>query len=373
MPVAVQQQTAFAQAPKANEPPRPAVAPPPARTKTRNIANYFGYAALAIIAVASYIGYTRYERRQPYEWSGSVEAHTVSVGSRVGGRVKQIAVREGQQVAKDDLLLTLDSSEIEGKMLVAQAEVDAAEAYYEKLSNGALPTEVAQAYARLGAARAATEQAYASASHENAELTRTKTLLATGAVSTAEAQIVTTRARAASAGLAQASARAREEEAALKLLTAGTRPEDVRAARAQLAVARARLAQVNQLLEETKIRAPNNARVESIAVRPGDILKADARAVTLLEAGQLYVRIYIPEPHLGRIRVGQQVPVSVDTFPDRTFKGRVEHINEIGEFTPRRLVTTEDRADEVFAARIGLLEGDTELKAGMAAFIHVPK
>src|SRR5262249_8377824 len=119
--------------------------------------------------------------------------------------------------------------------------------------------------------------------------------------------------------------------------------------------------------------APSRARVEAIAVRPGDLLRADARAVTLLESTELYVRIYVPEPRLGNIHIGQEVPVSVDSFPNRTFRGRVEHINEVGEFTPRRLVTTEERADEVFAARIALLEGDSELKAGMAAFIHVKK
>jgi HlyD family secretion protein len=147
----------------------------------------------------------------------------------------------------------------------------------------------------------------------------------------------------------------------------------VRGARALVAIAKAKLAAVDGQLEELNIRAPKDARIEAIAVRPGDILRPDARAVTILEAGELYVRIYVPEPHLGRIKIGQQVPVSVDSFPKRRFNGRVEHINEVGEFTPRRLITTEERADEVFAARIALLEGEAELKAGMTAFIHVPK
>ena len=76
---------------------------------------------------------------------------------------------------------------------------------------------------------------------------------------------------------------------------------------------------------------------------------------------------------LGQIRVGQNVPITVDSFSKRTFKGRIDHINELGEFTPRKLTTTEDRASEVFGARVALLDGETELRAGMAAFIHVPK
>jgi multidrug resistance efflux pump len=184
---------------------------------------------------------------------------------------------------------------------------------------------------------------------------------------------MTARARAAAASVGQAGARAREEEAALRLLTSGTRAEDLRAARAHLEVTLARLALANGQLEELNIRAPSRGRIEAIPVRPGDILRADVHAVSLLENGQLYVRIYVPEPKLGNIRVGQEVPVSVDSFPNRTFRGRIDHINEVGEFTPRRLITTEERADEVFAARVALLEGDAELKAGMAAFIHVKK
>ena len=331
------------------------------------------FVALAIGCAAAYLSYTQYEIRQPYEWSGAVEARTVGVGSRVGGRVKSVAVREGQQVSKGEVLVVLDASEIEGRRLIAQAEVDAADAFYEKQSNGARPAEVAQAIARVAAARAAADQSYSSTAHEQAELGRLNSLFSKGAVSVSDREAAQTRSRIANATLAQAGARAKEEDAALKLLTAGTRPEDVRAARAQLAVARAKLAQTEQLLEETNIRSPNDGRVQTITVRPGDILRADARAATLLEAGQLYVRIYVPEPHLGKISVGQQVAVSVDSFPKRAFKARIEHINEVGEFTPRRLVTTEERADEVFAARLALLEGDTELRAGMAAFIKLPK
>ena len=85
------------------------------------------------------------------------------------------------------------------------------------------------------------------------------------------------------------------------------------------------------------------------------------------------MRIYVPETQIGHIRYGQEVPISVDSFPGRTFKGMVEHINTVGEYSPRNLQTADERADQVFAARVGLREGRDELRAGMAAFIHVPK
>jgi HlyD family secretion protein len=328
---------------------------------------------VVLVAGGSYAGYSVYERRQPYEWSGSVESRTVLVGSRSGGRVKAVLVREGQQVVAGEALVELESGELDARRLIALADVTAAEAALDKLSNGARPAEVAQAISKLGTARAAEAQAQGRADFTNREFARTDSLFGQRAISAAERDAALGQARAGVGAVREAIARAREEEAALKLLTSGTRPEELRVARAQVDIAKAKLALADAQTSELTIRSPGATRVEAIAVRPGDILRADARALSLLEAGELYVRIYVPEPRLGSIKVGQEVPISVDSFPKRTFKGRIEFISGVGEFTPRRLVTTEERADEVFAAKIALIEGTTELKAGMAAFIHVKK
>jgi hypothetical protein len=79
------------------------------------------------------------------------------------------------------------------------------------------------------------------------------------------------------------------------------------------------------------------------------------------------------ETLLGRLHVNQAVPILVDSFPDRSFRGVVKHINDVGEYSPRNLQTADERADQVFATRVELQEGFTELRAGMAAFIKVPK
>lgn len=143
------------------------------------------------------------------------------------------------------------------------------------------------------------------------------------------------------------------------------------------------------MIDELTIRAPVAARIEALDLRPGDILAPNATAATLLEDEQLYVRIYVPETQIGHIQLDQEVPVSVDSFPSRTFRGVVEHVNDVGEYSPRNLQTADERANQVFAVRIGLREGrdeasaasgtnatapaPDELRAGMAAFIHVPK
>ena len=94
--------------------------------------------------------------------------------------------------------------------------------------------------------------------------------------------------------------------------------------------------------------------------------------VKLLEKdGELYVRIYVPETELGRIAVGQPVPVHVDTFPSEPFAGTVEPITMVGEYSPRNLQTAVERADQVFAAS-GAFPTAPTLPAGIASFIQVP-
>ena len=95
----------------------------------------------------------------------------------------------------------------------------------------------------------------------------------------------------------------------------GARVEDLRAAAAEVAAAKAHVDQLDVALSELAIRAPNAARVESLDLRPGDILAPNAPAATLLEDGQLYVRIYVPETEIGHVHVDQKVPVSVEDCP----------------------------------------------------------
>ena len=171
----------------------------------------------------------------------------------------------------------------------------------------------------------------------------------------------------------QAAARAAEADAAAKLVLAGARVEDLRAAQAQVEAAKARVDQLDVMLAELTIKAPAAARVESLELRPGDILAPNAPAATVLEDDQLYVRIYVPETQIGHVREGMEVPITVDSFGDREFKGKVEHVDARGQYSPRNLQTADERADEVFAVRVGLVDNKGELRAGMAATIHVPK
>lgn len=364
----------------------------------------------ALLALG-YGGYRVYLERKPYEWSGTVEARTISVGSRVGGRIKEVLVREGDAVQAGQVLLTLEPGDYPAQLQQAKAQLAQFQANLDKLKQGARPEELAEARARALTAKAALAQAVQGSRPEEVAAAEARLAVQTVAVEKAKLNAdrvhaldqtgATARVDVDNADMelkgaialrdalqhqldqlkngsrrtevAQAQAREMEQSASAKLVAAGTRIEDLKSAQAQVDGAQGRVDQIQVMIDELNVKAPLPARVETLDLRPGDILAPSATAAVLLEEKQLFVRIYVPETLLGHLKVGQSVPITVDSFPDQRFQGVVEHINGVGEYSPRNLQTADERADQVFATRVGLRSGFDQLRAGMAAFIQVPK
>lgn len=351
--------------------PRPAVSTRKPRVRPRRLI------PLAVVAVAliAWTGYHTWLARQPYTWAGTVEARDIAVGSRVGGRVKEVLVREGDRVEAGQPLVVLEAGDLNAQRLQAEGQLLQAQAALDKMQGHARPESSGEAGARPltgslaeQAARARAELTSAQAALEQAQLEvqRARSLFQQEVKSRSELDT-------AESALRQARATRDARRAQLQELEQGT-SADIRAQQGLVGAARGRLEAIDVALGELTIRAPLAARVESLDLRPGDLLPPNATAATLVEDDQLYVRIYVPETHLGKLRPGSEVPVRVDSFPGRTFKGVVENIASEGEYTPRNLQTPDERAWQVFATRIGLREdGQHQLRSGMAAYISVPR
>ena len=367
-------------------------------------------------AVGAYAYYSRYQADKPYEWYGTIEARTISVGSRSGGRVQEVRVREGDQVEAGQVLLILEPGDLHAKLLQAEGQLAEAQARAALLRAGARPEEIAEARARSAEARASVSEARAGPRSEDIaaakarleasqarlekatiDVERARKLEKQGVIARNEADAAETAVRVAAGEreadrqaldalirgtrpeqVQQAEARANAAAAAAKVVESGSRAEDLRAAEARVTAARGSLMQVQTEIDELTIRAPRAARVEALDLRPGDILAPNATAAKLLEPDELFVRIYVPETQLGHVRPGLEVPISVDSYPGRSFPGVVESVSEQGEFTPRNLQTADERANQVFAARIridasGNGGASAVLRAGMAAAVRVPR
>ncbi|MGZ4983842.1 MAG: HlyD family secretion protein, partial [Chthoniobacterales bacterium] len=253
-------------------------------------------------------------QRQNDSVSGTIEVDEVHVAPRMGGRVEKIFTREGDALHAGQVIMQLDAAELPAQRDLAQAQVDAAS------------RDVESQQAQLEFLRADAKR--------QLELLRSKT------VSPNDSE------RAASAANAQA--------------------KTVEAAQMRVAQAKANLASIETQLNEMNIVAPGDTVLEILSVKVGDVLAPNREVATLIVPSYLWVRVYVPEPWLGRIHIGEEVSVHVDAWSNEQFKGVVEQINRQAEFTPRNVQTVEDRIRQVFGVKVRLENRDDKLRAGMS-------
>jgi HlyD family secretion protein len=164
-----------------------------------------------------------------------------------------------------------------------------------------------------------------------------------------------------------------EADAKRRQLQSGFRKEEIAQAKSEAEAARARVDLIRTQLDETVIKAPVDALVETLDLEPGDLVAAGKPVATLLRTGSLWVRAYLPEARLGFIQPGLKVRVRVDSFPNRDFAGVVRRIHRQGEFTPRNAQTYEERVLQVFQTEIVIDDPENVLRPGMNADVTIPQ
>lgn len=342
--------------------------------------------------------------------SGVVEIQEVRLAPKIGGRVLQVLVSEGQEIYSGQELLKLDVPEwiaqhdqqrarLEAAMAeldramngfreeekrAAKAAADAAEATYLKLKTGFREEEKRAAEADYRSAEAERKQA-------EEEYQRVSELYRTRSVSRAEYDVALSardrgrgRAEAAKAkhemhqagyrkeDIAQAEAEWRRARAKQDEMEAGTRYEDKKLAQAKVAEAKAKLEELTVYVNEATLKAPEGkARVEVISVRPGDTINANQPVIRVLRTGDWWVKVFVPEPKMGHIKDRQPVKVHIDTFPGKAFDGVIEQISNIAEFTPRNVQSVDERHHQVFALKVRVLNPEGRFHAGMAAEVVI--
>jgi HlyD family secretion protein len=258
--------------------------------------------------------------RQSNAVSGTIEVDEVHVASRSAGRVEKIFAWEGDSLKANTPIVQLEASELKARRSLAAAQINTAEHDVEAQS--------------------------AQLEFLKADAQRQQDLLKRNTVSPSEAE------RAMSAAKAQ--------------------EKNIAAARARVEQALAQLADMDSQIQEMKIVAPTDSILEVLSVKVGDVLPANREVATLILPERLWVRVYVPEPWLGLIKLNDPVRVRVDSHPGRDFSGVVEQINRKAEFTPRNVQTVEDRIKQVFGVKIRLENKEDALRAGMSADIFFP-
>lgn len=341
--------------------------------------------------------------------SGTIEADEIHIGSKVGGRIEAVLVKEGQEVKQGEAIIRFERYDLDAKHADAVAAVAQAEANFQKNLRWSRPEEIAAAKAQAEAAwmnyelarngprkqeidAARADLAAAEADYEVAKVTaaRTALLVSNGVQSrqeydnaksaydradarreAARQKLDLLRAGTRPEEIARAERLFKQADATRELVERGARKEDIDAAKAQVERARAALQQIETQLAELEVKAPADAFVEVLQLRPGDLINPGSPVATLVEIDRLWVRVYVPEPELGQVQLGKEVSVAVDTFRGESFQGHIEEIASRGEFTPRNVQTRDERAHQVFGVRVRLDNRARKLRAGMAADVTI--
>jgi len=314
-----------------------------------------GVAALALLV--AWLAYTlfRPSADAALVLQGNVDVRQVNLGFKVGGRISEMIVDEGDRVESGKTIASLDKSYFADEVRLAQARVATQAAILARLENGTRPEEIAQA-------RAAVADREAALALADATLQRQETLASRDIASHQRHDEATATAGQAKAALASA----RET---LKLAELGPRREDIDAAKAQLEAEKAALIQAERRLADAELIAPSVGTVLTRVREPGAIVGAGETVYAVTIVSPVWVRTYVSEPDLGRLRPGMKVRVVTDG--GKAYSGQVGFISPVAEFTPKTVETKELRTSLVYRIRI-VIEGETEgLLQGMPVTVLV--
>ncbi|MGD9592429.1 MAG: secretion protein HlyD [Candidatus Berkiella sp.] len=282
---------------------------------------------------------------------GNVDIRQVELGFRISGRLETMHFEEGDLVKKGDILATVDKAPYRHDVDNLKAQVLAAAANLSKLNTGNRPQEIQEAIALVNQQQA---------TYENTEkiFNRKKDLLQKNYASKQEYDD-------AFAAQKEARAKLKTAQEALKLIKEGFRVEDIEAANAQLDAIKAQLAIAEIKLHDTDLVAPNDGVILTRIQEPGAILSIGSPVYSLSLINPVWVRAYVSETNLGRIKPGMKALVYTDSEPDKPYQGHIGFISPVAEFTPKNIETKELRTDLVYRLRIIVNDKDGFLKQGM--------
>lgn len=345
----------------------------------------------------------RQESEHVLRLSGNIEVREAELSFKIPGRVIERIAEEGQLLSTDVVAAKLDSVDLEQQLALRKAELHAAQAALAELEAGFLPEEIAQmeaavskAQARLdellagsrpeeiASAKAAVASAGAVEEHMRIELERQSRLLASETISQREYDKAISEYSGASARLksanealklvqvgprteqiAQARAALTEAEQQLALMKKGPRQEKIEQARARVEQASAACDFARTQVSHTLLYAPFSGMVLSENVEVGEYVSPGTPVITLGDLENTWLRAYIAESDLGKVKYGQKVHITTDSHPGNIYTGHISFIASESEFTPKTVQTQKERVKLVYRIKVDVPNPELELKPGM--------
>lgn len=289
---------------------------------------------------------------------GNVDIRQVALAFDSNEHIATMLVREGDRVKAGQLLASLHKQRLQEIVARASAQVDAERQIVARLEAGSRPEEISKARADVEAATVVAHDAQRTYERQRALLGQK--LIAQQTVDDAKAAAET------------AQARLKAAQETLNLVLAGPRKEDIAAARATLKANEAELAFARQQLADTDLYAPTDGVIQNRILEPGDMVSPQTPVFTLALTDPVWVRAYIAEPELGKIRLGMRAQVTTDSYPGQRYRAWIGFISPSAEFTPKSVETTDVRTSLVYQVRVYVCNPQNQLRLGMPATVTIP-
>lgn len=299
--------------------------------------------------------------------NGRIEGDHVSVATKLAGRIRELKVREGDSVTAGQVLAVLDDAQVAAKLEQAQAAVAALQAQYNagqtalEILRKQVPLDLQGAQAAVDQALAARHKAHESDQQNQRDAQRMRALADNGTVATQRAELAQLAASASgSDAIAADAAVVRARNAAA---SAGLGPDRIRAQQDQLAAlnqqleqARAALREVQSVEDDLSIRAPQAGVIVTRIRDAGEVVAAGGPLFDLVDLDRLYLKVYVPENQIGKLRLNLPARIYTDAFPDQAYPATVRYIASQAEFTPKEVQTPDERVKLTYAVKLYLDE-----------------
>lgn len=327
----------------------------------------------AIAATLAVGGFMAWQRLRPQglpagiaSGNGRLEATDIDIATRAGGRLKEVLVKEGDEVQVDQVVAIMDTATLDADLQRAQAQVR--QAQQAKATVQAL---LAQRHQAVTTASAQVAQRQAELMLVNKQFKRTQELVAKGFLSPQKLDEAQTQVQTVKAGLSAAESQVAEARTAIT----ATESQQIEAQSA-IETAQASVKRIQADLNDTSLRAARAGRVQLRAAQPGEVLSPGGRVIAMVDLSDVYMTFFLPETAAGRIAIGSEARLVLDAAPNYVIPAKVSFVANVAQFTPKTVETTAERQKLVFKVRAQvdpklLAEYRSQVKTGMPGMAYV--
>lgn len=327
-----------------------------------------GIVVVLVLIALSFWGNQYFNRPQDQNtYSGTIEGTEIPVQPELGGRIVDLKVQEGQIVKPGDIIATLDDSQAKISLDTAKSQQIQAQAKLNDLLGGSRAEELRRLEAVVAQANANVAALAPSLQLEENNLANDQKLYESGALSKQALDAQQNKYDTLKAQYEGAQDNVNAAQASLDQAQAGYTQPTIQAQKAAVDMAAQSVKAAELNLSKLTIKSPSDGQVLYKQVELGQVVNPGTTMVTILDPNDLWIKIYVPEAKLNKVKVGGMVQISVDSYPNKAFKGQIQYVSDQAEFTPKNVQTKEERTTTVYAVKISITEGKDQLKAGMPA------